>query len=120
MAFPYWSDTMRRIEAIWTHVPPDYDPTKGYQVFMYYKCGGGIHNKNGKAAGGYRPTVEEHEHPFQLDSAAPSISLRDFALKEARFFIEEFEDSRPESRLVGGFLPGGGLLHFSTPIFSAQ
>ncbi len=58
MAFPYWSDTMRRIEAIWTHVPPDYDPTKGYQVFMYYKCGGGIHNKNGRAAGGYRPTVE--------------------------------------------------------------
>ncbi len=58
MAFPYWSETMQRIEAIWTHVPPDYDPTKGYQVFMYYKCGGGIHNKNGRAAGGYRPTVE--------------------------------------------------------------
>ena len=33
----------------------------------------------------YRPTVEEHEHPFQLDSAAPSISLREFALKEARY-----------------------------------
>jgi pyruvate-ferredoxin/flavodoxin oxidoreductase len=33
----------------------------------------------------YKPTVEEHEHPFQLDSAAPSIPLRDFALKEARF-----------------------------------
>jgi len=33
----------------------------------------------------YKPTVVEHEHPFQLDSAAPSIPLRDFALKEARF-----------------------------------
>ena len=33
----------------------------------------------------YKPTVEEHEHPFQLDSAAPSIPLTDFALKEARF-----------------------------------
>jgi pyruvate-ferredoxin/flavodoxin oxidoreductase len=33
----------------------------------------------------YKPTVEEHEHPFQLDSAAPTIPLRDFALKEARF-----------------------------------
>jgi pyruvate-ferredoxin/flavodoxin oxidoreductase len=33
----------------------------------------------------YKPTVEEHEHPFQLDSAPPSIPLRDFALKEARF-----------------------------------
>jgi pyruvate-ferredoxin/flavodoxin oxidoreductase len=33
----------------------------------------------------YRPTEDEHEHPFQLDSAAPSIPLRDFTLKEARY-----------------------------------
>jgi pyruvate-ferredoxin/flavodoxin oxidoreductase len=33
----------------------------------------------------YKPTTEQHEHPFQLDSAAPSIPLKDFALKEARF-----------------------------------
>ena len=33
----------------------------------------------------YKPTVEEHEHPFQLDSAAPTIPLKEFALKEARF-----------------------------------
>jgi pyruvate-ferredoxin/flavodoxin oxidoreductase len=33
----------------------------------------------------YRPTTEEHEHPFQLDSSAPTIPLREFALKEARF-----------------------------------
>jgi pyruvate-ferredoxin/flavodoxin oxidoreductase len=33
----------------------------------------------------YRPSVDEHEHPFQLDSAAPTIPLRDFALKEARY-----------------------------------
>ena len=33
----------------------------------------------------YRPTESEHEHPFQLDSAAPSIPLREFALKEARY-----------------------------------
>ena len=58
MAFPYWSETMSRIEAIWIHVPPDYDPTKDYQVVMYYKCGGGIHNENGRAVGGYRPSVE--------------------------------------------------------------
>ncbi|MBC8875598.1 MAG: prolyl oligopeptidase family serine peptidase [Planctomycetes bacterium] len=56
--YPYWSDTMRRVEAIWVHVPPDYDPEKRYQLFMYYKCGGGIHFKDGKAAGGYRPTAE--------------------------------------------------------------
>jgi pimeloyl-ACP methyl ester carboxylesterase len=58
LALPYWSNTMQRIEAIWTHVPPKYDTTKSYQVFMYYKCGGGIHCKDGRAAGGYRPTVE--------------------------------------------------------------
>lgn len=56
--YPYWSDTMRRVEAIWVHVPPGYDPAKRYQLFMYYKCGGGIHFKDGKAAGGYRPTAE--------------------------------------------------------------
>jgi pyruvate-ferredoxin/flavodoxin oxidoreductase len=33
----------------------------------------------------YRPSTEEHGHPFQLDSAAPSIPVRDFALAEARF-----------------------------------
>jgi pyruvate-ferredoxin/flavodoxin oxidoreductase len=33
----------------------------------------------------YKPTTDEHERPFQLDSAAPSIPLKDFALKEARF-----------------------------------
>ena len=33
----------------------------------------------------YRPTSDEHEHPFQLDSAAPSIPLREFALQEARY-----------------------------------
>jgi pyruvate-ferredoxin/flavodoxin oxidoreductase len=33
----------------------------------------------------YRPTVEDQERPFQLDSAAPSIPLQDFAMQEARF-----------------------------------
>ena len=56
--YPYWSDTMERIEAIWVHVPPGYDPAKKYQFFMYYKCGGGIHLKDGRVAGGYRPTIE--------------------------------------------------------------
>lgn len=33
----------------------------------------------------YRPSTDEHEHPFHLDSAAPSIPLREFALQEARY-----------------------------------
>jgi pimeloyl-ACP methyl ester carboxylesterase len=56
--YAYWSEAMERIEAIWVHVPPEYDPAKTYQFFMYYKCGGGIHLKNGLAAGGYRPTLD--------------------------------------------------------------
>ncbi|MDW3213676.1 MAG: pyruvate:ferredoxin (flavodoxin) oxidoreductase [Ilumatobacteraceae bacterium] len=33
----------------------------------------------------YRPTAAEHEHPFHLDSSAPSIPFREFAMEEARF-----------------------------------
>jgi len=33
----------------------------------------------------YKPTEDEHEQPFQLDSSPPTIPLREFALKEARY-----------------------------------
>ena len=58
VAVAYWSDLMQRIEAIWIHVPPGYDPDKLYQLFLCHKSGGGIHFKKGKATGGYRPTAE--------------------------------------------------------------
>jgi len=58
VAFPYWSDAANMLQAIWVHVPPGYDPAKTCQFFMYYKCGGGIHFKDGRAQGGYRPSVE--------------------------------------------------------------
>ena len=32
----------------------------------------------------FKPGADEHEHPFQLDSAAPSIPYREFALAEGR------------------------------------
>ncbi len=32
--YPYWSNTMRRIEATWVHVPPSYGPGKSYQLFL--------------------------------------------------------------------------------------
>jgi pyruvate-ferredoxin/flavodoxin oxidoreductase len=50
----------------------------------------------------YKPTVEEHEHPFQLDSAAPSIPLRDFALKEARFSMLARSDPDRSRQRPGG------------------
>jgi len=58
VAVPYWSATLKRVEAVWVHVPPEYRPGRSYQMFMYYKCGGGIHLKDGKVAGGYRPTAD--------------------------------------------------------------
>jgi pyruvate-ferredoxin/flavodoxin oxidoreductase len=48
----------------------------------------------------YKPTVEEHEHPFKLDSAAPSIPLRDFALKEARYAILARTDPERSNTLL--------------------
>ncbi|MCH5377473.1 MAG: prolyl oligopeptidase family serine peptidase, partial [Planctomycetes bacterium] len=58
VAVPYWSEVLQRVEAVWVHVPPQYEPGKSYQLFMYYKCGGGIYLKDGKPHGGYRPTAE--------------------------------------------------------------
>ncbi len=54
LGFGYWSETMQRIEAIWVQVPPNYQfPAKTYQLFVYYKCGGGIQRgEDGRAQGG--------------------------------------------------------------------
>ena len=48
----------------------------------------------------FRPSEDEHEHPFQLDSAAPSIPLRDFALKEARYAMLARTDPRRSEELL--------------------
>jgi len=48
----------------------------------------------------YRPTVEEHEHPFQLDSSAPTIPFREFALKEARFAMLARSDPDRSAQLL--------------------
>lgn len=48
----------------------------------------------------YRPTSEEHEHPFQLDSAAPSIPLREFAMQEARYAMLQRSDPERADRLM--------------------
>ena len=48
----------------------------------------------------YKPTVEEHEHPFQLDSAAPTIPLREFALQEARYSMLARSDPERSATLL--------------------
>jgi pyruvate-ferredoxin/flavodoxin oxidoreductase len=48
----------------------------------------------------YKPTPDEHEHPFQLDSAAPSISLREFALTEARYAMLARTDPERSEQLL--------------------
>ena len=47
----------------------------------------------------YRPTIEEGQHPFQLDSAAPSIPVRAFTEKEARFAMLSRRDPERADRL---------------------
>jgi pyruvate-ferredoxin/flavodoxin oxidoreductase len=49
----------------------------------------------------YRPSEDAHEHPFQLDSAAPSIPLREFANKEARFAMLARSDAARFEELLG-------------------
>ena len=48
----------------------------------------------------YRPTESEHEHPFQLDSSAPSIPLRQFALEEARYAMLARSDPARSDQLL--------------------
>lgn len=48
----------------------------------------------------YRPTTEEHETPFQLDSAAPSIPFREFAIEEARFAMLARSEPERSQRLM--------------------
>ena len=48
----------------------------------------------------YHPSTAEHEQPFQLDSAAPSIPLPEFALKEARFAMLARTDPERSAHLL--------------------
>ncbi len=48
----------------------------------------------------FRPTEEEHEHPFKLDSAAPTVPLREFALQEARYAMLARSDPDRSKRLL--------------------
>ncbi len=49
----------------------------------------------------YRPSADEHERPFQLDSAKPSIPMRDFALQEARYAMLARSDPARSEELLG-------------------
>jgi pyruvate-ferredoxin/flavodoxin oxidoreductase len=48
----------------------------------------------------FQPTPDEHVRPFQLDSAAPSIPLREFALKEARYAMLARSDPARSEQLL--------------------
>ena len=48
----------------------------------------------------YKPSVTDHEHPFQLDSSAPTIPLRDFALQEARYAMLARSDPARSNHLL--------------------
>jgi len=111
LGFPYWSETMGRIEAIWVHVPPEYDPNGSYPLWICYKCGGGIHFKDGKAHGGYRPTAEAANRTgvfwawsslsIQVKgrmgaerelAEAPAALAKEFAVDPGRVFLTGWSD----------------------------
>jgi len=48
----------------------------------------------------FHPGTDPHRHPFHLDSRKPSIPLRDFALREARFAILERVDPERAHHLL--------------------
>jgi pyruvate-ferredoxin/flavodoxin oxidoreductase len=48
----------------------------------------------------FRPSEEAHVTPFQLDSAAPSMPVREFALEEARFAMLARSDPERSERLL--------------------
>ena len=48
----------------------------------------------------YRPSLDEHQHPFQLDSSAPTVPLRDFAMQEARYAMLARTDPERSAELL--------------------
>ncbi|MGE3804243.1 MAG: hypothetical protein AB7K24_06190, partial [Gemmataceae bacterium] len=126
LAFTYWSATMERIETIWIQVPPRFDPDKSYQLFIYYKCGGGIRRGlDGRATGGHRPTadmcrkVEDTFHAWssldiqvkgrrnaEVELAEASAALaREFAVDRARVFLSGYSDGGYTSLWLGSRFP---------------
>lgn len=124
LGYPYWSNTMRRIEATWVHVPPGYDPSRSYQLFIYYKCGGGIHLKDGKAAGGYRPdeAVANQTDAFHAWSSLdiqikgrygggieaeefPAALSKDFSVDADRVFLSGWSDGGFTAIMLGAHFP---------------
>jgi len=124
VAVAYWSELMQRMEAIWVHVPPSYDAAKTYQLFLCHKSGGGIHFKNGKATGGYRPTAEvanKFDTFFAWSSlyygvkgrmcaadevieAIPAI-CRAFSVDPDRIFTTGYSDGGFTNLWLGGYYP---------------
>jgi pyruvate-ferredoxin/flavodoxin oxidoreductase len=49
----------------------------------------------------YHPGSDPHQHPFQLDSRPPTMTLRAFAEQEARFAMLMRSDPEAASRLLG-------------------
>jgi len=49
----------------------------------------------------YRPSLDADQHPFQLDSSAPTIPLREFAMEEARYAMLARTDPARSHDLMG-------------------
>jgi pyruvate-ferredoxin/flavodoxin oxidoreductase len=48
----------------------------------------------------YRPSLDDDQHPFQLDSSAPAVPLREFAMQEARYAMLARTDPERSRQLM--------------------
>ena len=119
IAFGYWSEHMQRVNTNLIVVPPDYDPAKEYQLFIYYKMGGDwiIDGKKKSVRPPWRPNLEMclkapgtfhswSHHSSQLKGRMgshvevaefPAALAREFSVSVDRVFMSGFSD--------GGFTP---------------
>ena len=123
--YGYWSQHMQRLTGVKLQVPPEYDPKKEYQLFMYYKLGGGLYwKKDGKYVGPgtpgakftppWRPTAEMCRKAPDTFHAWSSlyyglkgrmgcdVELREFTAAVVRDFAVS-----PERIFLSGFSDGG-------------
>jgi hypothetical protein len=118
IGFTYWSNTTARIETILIQLPPGYDPQKDYQLFIYYKCGGGIiptaPDGTLNPGGGYRPApdmarkIEDTFHAWStLDNQIKGRLGGEVEVEEASAALAADFSVNPDRVFLSGWSDGG-------------
>jgi predicted esterase len=124
--YGYWSDHISRLTGAKIQVPPDYDADREYQMFMYYKMGGGMYwrsptkrfarpyDEGAKVLGPHRPTADMCRKTPETFHAWSSLYYgvkgRQGVVEElkelTRAMTEDFAIS-PDRIFLSGFSDGG-------------